>query len=90
MPQVHATAKWMLGFIGYYGLAAAPPITAIVVCLAAVRSYDQPEDQHGNMVVSIFLCFFLDIPSFKMYLGVSIIQKAPKIMVDDGEIMGQV
>lgn len=32
MEQVHATAKWMLGFIGYYGLAAAPPITAIVVC----------------------------------------------------------
>ena len=33
--QVHATAKWMLGFIGYYGLAAAPPITAIVVWLGA-------------------------------------------------------
>ena len=32
MEQVHATAKWMLGFIGYYGLAAAPPITAMVVC----------------------------------------------------------
>lgn len=32
MEQVHATAKWMLGFIGYYGLAAAPPPTAIVVC----------------------------------------------------------
>eukprot|EP00442_Polarella_glacialis_P052143 CAMPEP_0115122048 /NCGR_PEP_ID=MMETSP0227-20121206/46590_1 /TAXON_ID=89957 /ORGANISM="Polarella glacialis, Strain CCMP 1383" /LENGTH=1410 /DNA_ID=CAMNT_0002523905 /DNA_START=19 /DNA_END=4251 /DNA_ORIENTATION=+ len=32
MEQVHATAKWMLGFLGYYGLAAAPPATAIVVC----------------------------------------------------------
>ena len=32
--QVHATAKWMLGFIGYYGLAAAPPITAMVVSIA--------------------------------------------------------
>lgn len=32
MEQVHATAKWMLGFIGYYGFATAPPVTAIVVC----------------------------------------------------------
>ena len=33
--QVHATAKWMLGFIGYYGLAAAPPITAMVVSVCS-------------------------------------------------------
>jgi len=32
MEQVHVTAKWMLGFVGYYGKAAAPPPTAIVVC----------------------------------------------------------
>jgi len=32
MEQVHTVAKWMLGFIGYYGKAAAPPPTAIVVC----------------------------------------------------------
>jgi len=32
MEQVHTTARWMLGFIGYYGKAAAPPPTAIVVC----------------------------------------------------------
>lgn len=32
MEQVHNVAKWMLGFIGYYGMAAAPPPTAIVVC----------------------------------------------------------
>eukprot|EP00913_Durusdinium_trenchii_P022893 g21495.t1 len=38
MEQVHATAKWMLGFIGYYGLAAAPPITAIVVCTPTQHS----------------------------------------------------
>jgi len=32
MEQVHVTAKWMLGFLGYYGKAAAPPTTAVVVC----------------------------------------------------------
>jgi len=32
MEQVHEAAKWMLGFLGYYGQAAAPPPTAIVVC----------------------------------------------------------
>lgn len=32
MEQLQTTAKWMLGFVGYYGLAAAPPSTAIVVC----------------------------------------------------------
>lgn len=32
MEEVHVVAKWMLGFIGYYGKAAAPPPTAIVVC----------------------------------------------------------
>jgi len=32
MEHVHVTAKWMLGFLGYYGQATAPPTTAIVVC----------------------------------------------------------
>lgn len=32
---VQLVAKWMLGFVGYYGQAAAPPPTAIVVCTPA-------------------------------------------------------
>eukprot|EP00929_Paragymnodinium_shiwhaense_P123816 TRINITY_DN9810_c1_g1_i2.p1 TRINITY_DN9810_c1_g1~~TRINITY_DN9810_c1_g1_i2.p1 ORF type:complete len:1528 (-),score=512.78 TRINITY_DN9810_c1_g1_i2:225-4733(-) len=30
--MVHTVAKWMLGYLGYYGQAAAAPPTAIVVC----------------------------------------------------------
>jgi len=41
MEQVHTTAKWMLGFVGYYGKAAAPPPTAIVVC-TPTQVYDEP------------------------------------------------
>jgi len=43
MEQVHMTAKWMLGFLGYYGLAAAPPVTAIVVCTPT-----QVFEEHSN------------------------------------------
>jgi len=41
MEQVLVTAKWMLGFVGYYGKAAAPPPTAIVVC-TPTQVYDEP------------------------------------------------
>eukprot|EP00930_Biecheleria_cincta_P068404 TRINITY_DN5579_c0_g3_i1.p1 TRINITY_DN5579_c0_g3~~TRINITY_DN5579_c0_g3_i1.p1 ORF type:complete len:1399 (+),score=257.63 TRINITY_DN5579_c0_g3_i1:47-4243(+) len=44
MPQMHATAKWMLGFIGYYGLAAASPPTAIVVC-TPTQVFDESSGQ---------------------------------------------
>lgn len=40
MEMVNDVAKWMLGFLGYYGQAAAPPTTAIVVC-APTQVYEE-------------------------------------------------
>lgn len=44
MEQILVTAKWMLGFVGYYGKAAAPPPTAIVVC-TPTQVYDDATEK---------------------------------------------
>lgn len=46
MEQVHMVAKWVLGFLGYYGKSAAPPPTAIVVCTPT-----QIYEEHSGQLV---------------------------------------
>jgi len=43
---VNTVAKWMLGFLAYYGKAAAPPPTAIVVCTPT-----QVLEEHSGQLV---------------------------------------
>mmetsp|Transcript_25041 Transcript_25041/g.74491 ORF Transcript_25041/g.74491 Transcript_25041/m.74491 type:complete len:1413 (-) Transcript_25041:44-4282(-) len=42
--QVNTVAKWMLGFLGYYGKAVAAPPTAIVVCTPS-KVFQEHSDQ---------------------------------------------
>jgi predicted Zn-dependent peptidase len=63
MEQVHEAAKWMLGFIGYYGKAAAPPPTAIVVC-TPTRLYEEHTGQWHpfNITEQEILDLLLTVP----------------------------
>jgi predicted Zn-dependent peptidase len=63
MEQIHVTAKWMLGFIGYYGRAAAPPTTAVVVC-TPTQVYQEQDGQWTpfNITEAEILELMLTVP----------------------------
>jgi len=49
--QVNVCAKWMLGFIGYYGKAASPPPAAIVVC-TPTQVYDEASNKFTPFTIT--------------------------------------
>jgi len=61
--QVHSVAKWMLGFMGYYGKAAAPPPTAIVVCTPS-KVFQEHSDEWApfNITESDIVQLLLNVP----------------------------
>eukprot|EP00927_Polykrikos_kofoidii_P077199 TRINITY_DN74169_c0_g1_i1.p1 TRINITY_DN74169_c0_g1~~TRINITY_DN74169_c0_g1_i1.p1 ORF type:complete len:1468 (+),score=168.81 TRINITY_DN74169_c0_g1_i1:121-4524(+) len=81
--MVHNVAKWMFGFIAYYGQAFAPSTTAIVVCTPTQIYEEHGGDLQGfHIIEEDIVDLMLAIPSKSRHDALNIVD-VPESLLDD-------